>query len=277
MKLARREFYNVTRSDEWRLYPIGDVHLGNAACDEQALRQTVQAIADDDHALWIGMGDACDFINMSDPRFDADSLARWVKVSHLADLSKAQVTRFLDIVAPIAGKCLALIEGNHERAIQRHTERAIYSEIVTGIKERGNFAPDHVLGLGYSGWLMLHFYRSEQKRHATTLRLWLHHGYAGGRKPGGKANAMVDTMLTHDADLVVMGHCHDDMVLPVSVETVRGGQVVKDVRKGCYGGTFLGSASYAEEKGYPPQPVMQPVVLLRPGQEAQKDRIRVMV
>lgn len=277
MKIARREFYNVSRSDEWRLYPIGDVHLGNAGCDEKALRQTVQAIAADDHAVWIGLGDFCEFINLSDTRSDMASLANWVKVSHLADLAKAQVARFLDIIGPIAPKCLALVKGNHETVLHRHYERDVYSEIVTGIKERGGFKADDPLALGYSGWLLLHFYRSEQKRHATTFRIYMHHGFAAGRKKGAQANAMADTMLTHDADLVVMGHCHDDMAMPVSVETVRGGQVVHDLRKGCYGGTFLGAARYAEEKGYPPQAVDQPVIFLRPGQEAQKDRIRVMV
>jgi hypothetical protein len=277
MKVARREFYNVSRSDEWHLYPIGDVHLGNAGCDEALLRQVVAAIAADDKALWVGLGDMAEFINVSDPRFSIDSLAKWVKVMHLADLAKAQITRLLDILEPIAGKCLALIEGNHEDSIHRHTERDVYSEIVTGIKERGKFAADHTLGLGYSGWLMLHFYRSEEKRHATTIRVNLHHGYSSGRKMGGKANAMQDRMLRHDADLCIMGHCHDEMALPVAVETVRGGKVVKDLRKGCFSGTFLDTAEYAEKKGYLPQAVLQPLVLLTPGEELQKNRIRVVV
>ena len=113
MKVISRSWYNVTRDDRWTLYPLGDVHLGNVACHEREFRALVQRIAADDRALWVGMGDYCDFVNMSDPRFTTESLAPWVKMSHLGDLAQSQMERFVEIVEPIAGKCLGLIEGNH--------------------------------------------------------------------------------------------------------------------------------------------------------------------
>jgi len=277
MKILHREFFTVSRTDEWRLYVVGDVHLGNKACDEAALLRTVGAIASDPRALWVGMGDYCDFINLTDPRFDADSLAKWIRVSHLADLSACQRDRLLSHLAPIADRCIGLVEGNHERAILRHYERNIYSEIVTGIKAKAGLKPDDVLGLGYSGWVMLHFYRSDERRRGTLLKIHVHHGHAGGRKLGGKANALQDRLWTHDADLVIMNHCHDEVAASVAVQAVRGDKVVNEVRKGVYGGSFLGQAAYAEERGYPPQPVDHPVVILRPGAEIQQDRVKIIV
>ena len=89
MKIIRRKWRGLDRASTFTLYPLGDVHLGNVACDESLFRAVVNRIADDDRALWVGMGDYCDFINRTDPRFDPDSLPRWVKMSHLSDLAGA--------------------------------------------------------------------------------------------------------------------------------------------------------------------------------------------
>ena len=68
MRVIRREFYNVSRSDIYHITPLGDVHLGSVACDEALLQATVDRIASDPMGYWIGMGDACEFINVSDKR-----------------------------------------------------------------------------------------------------------------------------------------------------------------------------------------------------------------
>ena len=75
MRVIRHEWFNVSRSDVFRLVPIGDVHLGAAACDESRLVEVVKGIAADDRAYWVGLGDYCEFINMQDRRFDARTLA----------------------------------------------------------------------------------------------------------------------------------------------------------------------------------------------------------
>ena len=276
MKILRRKWHEVQRPDCWRLFPLGDIHLGNAACDERMFRQAVKRIEEDDNALWVGIGDYADFINMSDPRFCTDSLAPWVKMAHLGDLAKAQSERFLDIVEPIAGKCLGLVEGNHERSIQKYYERSIYSEIVSGVKERGGFDADHQLAFGYSGWLMLHFYRSEKRAQGTLIRIYLHHGFVGGKLAGAKALNMQRILWNHECDLAIMGHSHNTAVQVEAVEKVKGNRVVHDHRIGMFGGTFMSGAGYAEVKGYFPLPLTQPHVILQPGAHEHRDRIRVV-
>src|SRR4030042_3499418 len=135
MQIVRREWCGVSREAVFRVLPLGDVHIASAACDEQLFTNTVARIAGDPDCWWIGMGDYCEWINRNDPRFDPACLAPWITVADLVDLSKAQRDRFLDIVKPIAAKCLTLLEGNHEATITRYTERAIFSEIVTAIKQ----------------------------------------------------------------------------------------------------------------------------------------------
>jgi len=225
----------------------------------------------------------CDFINISDPRFSAGSMAKWVKMADLCDLARAQRDRFLEIVGPIASRCLGMVEGNHELSIKRHYERDIYSDLVCGVKEAGGFAADHSLALGYYGWLLLSFYRSPERRRSTLYKFNLHHGFVGGRLAGAKALNMQRWLWTHDADLVIFGHSHNTGAQVETVETVtRGGQVSHINRIGCYSGTFLatntkGSATYSEIKGYFPMALAQPVIHLRPGAHEQRDRLRVVV
>ena len=78
MKILSREWFNVSRSDVWYLYLLGDVHLGNEAADEKRFCEVVKEVAGDDRGLWLGLGDYCDFISRKDPRFDPMSLPKWL-------------------------------------------------------------------------------------------------------------------------------------------------------------------------------------------------------
>lgn len=277
MKILRRKWHGIATTEQWRLYPLGDVHLGNAACDERLFRSVVQRIADDDHALWIGLGDYADFVNSSDPRMDYASVAPWVKISDMVDLARAQRDRFLDIVEPIAPKCLGMIEGNHERSITKFYERNIYAELVTAIKQAGGFPPEHQLAFGYSGWLMLHFYRNEKRdAQGRMLRIFLHHGFVGGKLAGAKALNMQRVLWTHDCDLAILGHSHNTMMQVESVEAVKGNQVVHDRRIGMFSGTFMNGARYSEKAGFFPMPITQPHVVLMPGYTDAREHVRVV-
>jgi hypothetical protein len=250
------------------------VHIGNVACDENAFRQAVQRIADDEHAYWIGMGDYCDFINMHDPRFSPGSLAEWVTISHLGDLAKAQQDRFVEFVKPIAPKCLALLSGNHETSILKHYERDVYANIVTAIKQMSGRPADYPLGMGFSGWLRLVFYWAKNKKGGSSMiDVYTHHGYTGGKLAGAKALDMQRALWNHDADLIIFGHSHNMDGKREAVETVDKGDAVKSVcRLGVYGGTFLhtnveGATTYSEFRGYPPLPVGHVEIILTPGRE----------
>lgn len=273
MRIIRREWFGVEHGAAFRFYPIGDVHIGAAACDEARLRSAVDIIKCDEQAYWWGQGDYCDFINRSDPRFDPSSLASWITVADLTDLAHVQVQRFLSIVEPIAHKCLALVEGNHETALTKHYERNVFSEIVTGVKQRGGFAADHSLALGYYGWLQLALHRSavgEKRAGTKVLNVNLHHGFGGGKLAGGKALSMQRWLWTHDCDLAVFGHTHNTSVQVEAVERIDGrGQVSYHKRIGCYAGSYLkttneGPATYGEVKGYLPLPVAGVEISIHP-------------
>ena len=274
-KTLRREWYNVPRQADtvYRIVPLGDVHIGAAACDEALFRRVVDRIAADPDCYWLGLGDYCEFINRRDKRFDPASCADWMTLADLSDIAKVERDRFLDIVKPIAGKCLGLLTGNHEDAILRYFERDIYREIVTAIKQWGGFEADHDLAFGYYGWLQLAFYWGADKRGGSTTIIGnVHHGFTGGRLGGGKALNMERWLWTHAADFVLFGHSHNADTYRRAGEYIdRYGHIKQHVRMGGYGGSFLatvndgGPSTYSERKGYLPLPVGGIELEVRPG------------
>lgn len=281
MRIITRDFFDVTRPDIFTIADIGDVHIGAAACDEKRLRDKVDRIAGDERCYWIGLGDYCDFINRSDPRFSPGSLAKWITMADLADLAAAQRDRFLDIVKPIAGKCLALVEGNHETAITKHYERGIYSEIVTAIKQFAGHPDDYKLGVGYNGWLILNFYRSPKGKRlaqSSKISINLHHGFGGGKLAGGKALNLERWLWNHECDIAILGHTHNTMTITGARESVVGKTVQHKKMLGVIGGTFLGSfnqdgpSTYSEVNGYFPLPLTSVEIGLRPHAKDFNDR-----
>ena len=96
MRVIKRELFGVSRADVFRLHPIGDVHLGAAACDELQFERVVSRIAEDDRGYWVGIGDYCDFINRQDRRFDLDAMADWLHGER--DVAGAQAARFVECI-----------------------------------------------------------------------------------------------------------------------------------------------------------------------------------
>jgi hypothetical protein len=193
---------------------------------------------------------------------------------HLSDLAKAQQERFLEIVKPIAPKCLALLSGNHETAILKHYERDVYANIITAIKEEAKRPANYQLGMGYSGWLRLVFYWAKNKKGGSALiNANLHHGFVGGKLAGGKALAMQRWLWNHNADLVVFGHSHNAGAQREAIEEVDKADNIRTTRRvGCYAGTFLrtnsdGVTTYSEQGGYQPLPIGHVEVILTPGRE----------
>jgi len=273
---------DVSRADTFRIIPLGDIHIGSAACDEDLLAKVVSGIARDPNAYWFGLGDYCEFINMRDWRFSVDDLADWITREDMLDLAKAQRDRFLKHIEPIAHKCWALAKGNHEFEIHRHSERAVYDEIVMKTKEAGKIEKDRNLALGTYGWVKTYYDRPDgQYRASVTFNI--HHGFTGGRLKGAKALNMEKWLWTHECDIAIFGHSHNADVITAGVERVTNRGTIEIVtRRGVYGGTFrktvgTGHETYSERKGYFPLPLMGCEITLRPGAECKDDRIRILI
>lgn len=284
MRIITRDFtLKKKQRGKIEIVPLGDIHIGAAACDEEKLKEAVRYIRDRDDCYWIGMGDYCDFINVSDMRFDPENLAEWIKVADLTNIVGRQVERFCQIIRPIASKCLCLVEGNHEKKITKAYERPVFYEIVHKVRQLGGFPEDYKLAIGYTGWLRLRFsYTRGQGTRVVVVNL--HHGAGGGTMVGGKANRLERRLWNHDADLIIFGHCHNTTAHVVEVCGLdRNGRFVTRKRKGVYAGTFLrthnvkGPDTYAEIKQYPPTPTGFVRIIITPFvNEAVSDIVHIV-
>ena len=268
----------MTRADSFRIIPIGCTHCGNAAAEEHEpqLKLLMREILSSKNTYTILMGDSAEFINVRDKRFDAAALASWINVPDLVDLAKVQVEYYLELIRPLAkaNKILAIVDGNHERAIKRYSERDVYSQIVSTVKGWQKMKASERLGVGMTGWLLLRFVgkKSGKGGASKVIKVNLHHGFVGGRLDGAKALNMQRWLWSHDADVAMMGHSHDIKVLPGAIETLnaRNGKVETKSRIGLITGNWLGRASYATDAGYLPLPVGYTELKLWPRTQGMK-------
>ena len=280
MKVLTHDFFGEEGRKGITIVPLGDIHIGHAACDESRLQARVQEIKERGW-YFIGMGDLCEFIPVRDPRFTLDGLADWVEVQHLGDIVSHERARLMRILEPIADRCLGMVSGNHERKILDYYERDVHREMLEEIRRAAGWDAKRDLDLGVGGWLRLRFYRSENDRRegVFTVKMIAHHGFTGGRLAGAKALSLQRWLWTHDADVILFGHSHNTSIQIEAVEYLdRAGNVRYKYRVGAYTGTFLASSvegkeSYSERKGYLPLPTSGVEIQIKPS--AKRERIQV--
>lgn len=284
MKTLHHTIYTESRSDRFRLYYLTDMHVGALACDENLLRETIRSIQADERAMWIGGGDYIDAIcRKGDKRYLEDTLAPWLWGRN--DVMGAQRDYWTELLRPIFPQCLGLIRGNHERAAEKYYDRAIYDEMVSAVaaSQDKDFAE---LELGVQGFVVLKFRRQygegKQKYGGTRqVTMYCHHGYGGGRLPGGHALTLGRALGDYDCDLVLMGHRHQMQAVNkqlVSAGAHGGGALVRN-KWGLFCGHYLNAYvtpssektltdSYAEEIGLPPSQLGTPMIEIKPDEKA---------
>ncbi len=249
-----------TRPDIFNIYPVGDCHLGAIHCAENDLQRYIDRIKQDKHGYWIGMGDICDCILKSDKRFDIQGLAEWVKKDNIIEGQRKRVKKMF---APIAHKCLAFLEGNHEDTI--HT---FYSDDITR-----NMCDD--LKVPYGGescFIVLKFVRNNSVRQYV-IHAW--HGAGASQTEGARVMRLMRLVNEMQADIYLMGHLHTVTIYIPDRLGVKSGRITSSPIIAAITGSWLKTytqpkqgqtmnASYAEKKGYKPSRIGAPVFHLNP-------------
>ena len=274
MKVLNHKLPYTGASSQFALWFLTDLHLGAAACDERLLRAHIDQIAADEHARWIGGGDFIDCIaRVGDKRYDEDTMADWVRGKK--DVVGLEARRFVELVTPIASKCLGMIEGNHERTAITYYDRNIYGEMVADVAKAAGKEPAD-LALGVHGFLSLQF-----RRHNATgtsgqgwrMIVYAHHGAGGGSMPGGHALSLGRVLSRYDCDLALLGHRHVEAFVSQPALSVVGSRVEKRNRVGMYVASYLDSYidasgtprdTYPELKGLPTLTLGSTPVLVSP-------------
>lgn len=257
---------SYTGNPVFTLYPLGDTHLGTIHCDTKHLARTIEAIKNDPHALWIGMGDMCECIVLSDPRFQSSEIAPEFR-DKIDTLACAQRDAFIEMCAPIADKCIGILAGNHEEEMKRRH----YIDVTMDVA-RGLGAPY----LSDTAFVRLTFRKPSDTSGGVgevwPVVIYAEHGTGGGRKPGAKINNLLDMSIGFEADIYLRGHVHIKDVHPVEYlrlsprckPQLQNGKRLLVLTGSYYRSYEEGSSSYGQRNSYLPVALGTPRVLLYP-------------
>ena len=271
MKTLTKRVIPGKKSDIYVLYYLTDWHVGAKAFDEKQFRADVAEIAANPLALWIGGGDFIDAVcRAGDKRYDEETIAPWLHGKK--DVMAVERDYALELSKPIMDKCVALVKGNHEKAAEVYYDRDIYWDFVCRAADAARVEPGE-LALGYQGFVRLIF---ERHRHRDAIDIYCHHGYGGGRLPGGDALALGRVLGDYECSLALMGHRHTFHTLEKEVVSVdRRGNVRQQTRRAAFVGSYLAAYiqpstdskpvdTYAEAIGLPPKRTGTTRILIQP-------------
>lgn len=265
--------------DTFYLFPLSDLHLGAAACDEKLLRAHIDLIKEMPNARWLGGGDYIEAIVRKDQKRAFEPImAKWCHGKQ--DIVGAQRDYAIDLLAPIADKCIGLVEGNHEAAIHKHQERNVYGEIVKAIAEKAGKKPEE-LALGVNGFIRLafHFMGEGGRGAAWPFIIYTHHGYGGGSLAGGHALALQRVLNQYECHIAIMGHRHVRQTIVQPYTKLLRTSVEQTTRIGLFVASYLNHHikpsggdmpidTYAEMKGHTALPLGTTPIWLNPAKRS---------
>ena len=234
---------------ELQLIPLADLHIGDLSSDFKLIKDMIEYIAKTPNCYCILGGDLMD-----------TAIASSVGDTYAANLNPMeQIELVQKLFTPIKEKVLAIVGGNHENRVYKSD----------GIDMTRIFANQLGLADKYSSTtalLFLRFGRENKEGHGRKhcYSIYMAHGARGGRKEGGKLNALADLAEIVDADIYVCGHTH----LPATFKNgfYRASAITSSVQYVTH--TFVNTAAalnyggYGEVQGYKPASKDYPVIIL---------------
>jgi len=251
---------------EFSLYNVADIHWGNRGCAKGLLKREIDQIKHDPYALFIGGGDYIDAIFPGDPRFDPEAIGDDILVKDLSHIAALLVDNLAQLFIPIVPRCLGWCYGNHElKYMTRTSQMFLHEEFCSDLS---------IPNMRYSGWMDIYFIHRPRQRYPmkmvvsmeppesydASLRVYINHGIGAATTAGGKINALKKLVdITYDADLVIMGHVHEQFAKAFTRLTPDATctEIRERVTMGMISGSYLRTygpdhTSYGEQRGYPP-------------------------
>jgi len=263
---------NGRSEKEWSIVPIGDIHLGNRNCDLGLLERVIDYVKENEHVLWLGMGDYSDSITCKDKRYDLNSIDDDYATPDV------QYRKIESMFRPIKDKCLGLIDGNHD--------------YLQWLEHSHNYVDAMAYNLGVPYMTMDGYVRLSFKRRVNDklvgmpkVDIYAHHGWSSARTDGAKVNRIEDLAdIFPNLDLYLMGHVHLLGSSPSKFQLAvdEGFHIVQKKEHFVFTGSFLrgyvdGNVSYVERAGYQPTSLGSPIikVFVGGGHEHNSNRFEV--
>lgn len=272
----------ASRKDRVEIYPFYDIHCGKRNCAEDlVLKERAEIIKrsklPNRYVRVLFGGDAADVIKPNDIRFDFNDLPNWMLEGDadsikdkLNDIAKAQVRRLCEIFDPVSNLIIGSIEANHDKVARKRYNTDTHKDFC---KELG------ILPMTDEAIIRFRFRMGKPgHRKESVIKLYMRHGYGGGRTPGIEPNKIARMMgdgVGADCDICLTGHTHTfckPEPVPMLFVPSKGRlptRLLTRYRFGLNPGSWLyshlvGYGSYESAKCYPTRAIMTSKIVIWP-------------
>ena len=188
--------YNFPNTQDIRIIPISDVHLGSAECNREAFEKFVEDVLEEENTYIILNGDLIDNATKSSK-----------SDSYLATIPPFKAKEIMaDILQPLAkaGKILAITEGNHEQRTARESGEYLGYDIACRLGIEDCYRPN-------ACFVNICFGDEKGNRQAGYKRpsynLCVTHGSGVTLKRFQDFGAIIDNL-----DVSIIGHTHNPVI-----------------------------------------------------------------
>lgn len=229
------------------IIPLADLHEGDPLCQRNHFLGYRQWILDTPNAFVIVNGDIGNYaIQGSVSDVTAERLT-----------PDEQIDKAVELFWPLRDRILCWGDGNHERRLYKTAGVRVGHRACRELGIEHLFAPDSciivtTLGRGRNG-------------KPVSYSGYVLHGWAGGRKMGGKLNTVDELRLVvSNADYYCIAHTHDKITAMKGIYYVdeRHGKVEHKKQVLMTTGSFLAYGGYAAQRGYAPTSLGAPRIRL---------------
>lgn len=248
-----------------RLLPISDTHLGDPHADEELLRKRIEFIRTHDDVYTILCGD---ILNNATRSSVSDVYGE--RYSPMQAVNHA-----VRLFEPIKHKILGVVDGNHEARTYKDSGICLGQVIAAELGLSDKYCSE-------GAFIFLRFGQAHNGKRETNgsgkcrklcYTIYFTHGNGGGKKAGGKLNALEDLTGIVDADVYVAGHVH----LPGNFKECfyrvdARNSVVTLVEKTFVSlNAYLKYGGYGQRMGYKPASLSAPIIVF----DGTKKRVEV--
>lgn len=246
--------YDFPNADCITIRPISDLHIGDQYADHGAIRRLIDAVSSDPDCYTVLVGDLC---NTAVAGGKSDVYAESINPGE-------QAKTVANLLKPIKDKILAVVPGNHEERAYKQAGINTSSIVATllDIPERYRHSSALVFVSVGTGAHTAH-------GRPNIYSMYVNHGHGGGgRRAGGKINALQDLGYAVDSDVIIAGHTH----MPAAFRTSRiaccNSSRTADMKEQVFvnlASTLKYVGSYGDRLGYQPNSTRYPAIKLYAG------------
>lgn len=231
--------WHFAANDDITLWLIGDVHLGAKECDEKRFKADIDAIAADETARVILLGDIINNATKS-------SVSNIYEERYCPSEAKSIAAKMLE---PIKDKIIAAVGGNHELRSSKEVDDDPAYDIMCKLdlshlyRKNAAFVKIRIGAKNGDGLKN------------PTYTIYATHGSGGGTTPGAAVNRLHRTQTIFEGiDVFVQGHVHKAMsFFPERIRfDTHNNKVLRRTITCCVAPSYLGYGGYAMRAALPP-------------------------